>query len=104
MILGPYESCRLTSGSSRPTEISTRNDLTGRGLKYISKKRDVRIRAIAQYLAASEYDIVCLQECWVYTDFELIKDTVDRTLPYARFFNSYVLPYYRSCRVKWVRG
>ncbi|KAI9632529.1 inositol phosphorylsphingolipid-phospholipase C [Dioszegia hungarica] len=58
------------------------------GLAIIAKERAARIRAIAKHLASSNYDIVCLQECWVYKDFELIRDEVVHTLPYARFFNS----------------
>lgn len=62
--------------------------LTPRGLAIIAKQRAARIRAIAEYIAASEYDIVCLQECWVYKDFEYIRDEVLQTLPFSRFFHT----------------
>ncbi|CAG8725362.1 20921_t:CDS:2 [Dentiscutata erythropus] len=35
------------------------------GLKHVSKKRNRRIEAIADSLARSDYEIVCLQEVWV---------------------------------------
>ena len=38
----------------------------------VSKDRVARFRAIAQHLADSDYDIVCLQEVWCPSDFRTI--------------------------------
>ncbi|ORX90482.1 DNase I-like protein [Basidiobolus meristosporus CBS 931.73] len=58
------------------------------GLKFVSQKRRQRLNAIAQHLAESEYDIVGLQEVWVFEDFEMIRRVVSEVLPYARFFHT----------------
>ena len=57
-----------------------------RGLKYVSKYRTERIRAIANVLASSDYDIITLQELWVFADFEHVRAAVSKKLPYAKFF------------------
>ena len=38
----------------------------------VSRDRAVRFTAIAQHLAASDYDIVCLQEVWCPEDYDTI--------------------------------
>ncbi|KAI0931480.1 hypothetical protein AcV7_001149 [Taiwanofungus camphoratus] len=58
------------------------------GLKYVSKHRTERLTAIANVLAASSYDIVTLQEVWVFADYERIRAAVSKRLPYAKFFYS----------------
>ncbi|EJD03828.1 DNase I-like protein [Fomitiporia mediterranea MF3/22] len=58
------------------------------GLKYVAKKRVERIRAIASALAQSDHDIIALQELWVYSDFEHVRASVEKRLPYAKFFYS----------------
>lgn len=58
------------------------------GLRFVSKDRDLRIRAIAAYLANSHYDIVCLQELWINSDFEFVRREVADVLPHARFFHT----------------
>ena len=62
-----------------------------RGLKYVSKYRTERVRAIANILASSDYDIITLQELWVFTDFEYVRAAVSKKLPYAKFFYRCVL-------------
>lgn len=59
---------------------------TCRGLKYVSKFRSERMAAIAKALAASDYDVITLQEVWVYGDFELIRNAVSNRMPYSKFF------------------
>ena len=39
----------------------------------VSRDRVVRFSAIAQHLASSDYDIVCLQEVWCPEDYETIR-------------------------------
>ncbi|KAL5518814.1 ISC1 [Sanghuangporus vaninii] len=58
------------------------------GLKYLAKDRRERIHAIASSLAQSDYDIVALQELWVFADYEYIRTSVDKHLPHAKFFYS----------------
>ncbi|KAH9897860.1 Endonuclease/exonuclease/phosphatase [Cubamyces lactineus] len=58
------------------------------GLKYVSKHRKERVAAIADVLAASDYDIITLQELWVFADFEYVRAAVSKRLPYAKFFYS----------------
>ncbi|KAH9942949.1 Endonuclease/exonuclease/phosphatase [Amylocystis lapponica] len=58
------------------------------GLKYVSKYRAERLAAIADALAASDYDIITLQEVWVFADYELIRAAVSKQLLYAKFFYS----------------
>jgi sphingomyelin phosphodiesterase 2 len=56
----------------------------------VSKDRLIRVKAIAEHLASSDYDIVCLQELWIHKEFELVRDRVVQALPYSRFFHTYV--------------
>ncbi|KAL6307676.1 Endonuclease/exonuclease/phosphatase [Sparassis latifolia] len=58
------------------------------GLKYVSKNRAERISAIADALVASDYDLITLQEVWVFADYELIRAAVSKRLPYSKFFYS----------------
>ncbi|KAL4241774.1 neutral sphingomyelinase family protein [Abortiporus biennis] len=58
------------------------------GLKYIAKHRTERVNAIASFLAASDYDIVTLQELWVFADYERVRAAVSKCLPYSKFFYS----------------
>ncbi|KAG0244866.1 Endonuclease/exonuclease/phosphatase [Mortierella sp. GBAus27b] len=63
------------------------------GLKFVSKDRQDRLTAIGRYLADASrgYDIVGLQEVWVYEDYLRIKDLVRDTLPYTKHWRSGVL-------------
>jgi sphingomyelin phosphodiesterase 2 len=56
-----------------------------RGLKAVSKHRSQRIHAITHELAASDYDLICLQEVWVHADYEYIRSQVSKSLPYAKY-------------------
>jgi len=62
--------------------------LTSRGLAFISKDRPARINAIAEYLSQADYDVVCLQELWIYKDYEHVRDIVSHNLPCSRFFHT----------------
>ncbi|CEP08862.1 hypothetical protein [Parasitella parasitica] len=46
------------------------------------------MKAVAEVLQKEDYDIITLQEIWVSKDFELIKEAVKQTLPYAKYFYS----------------
>ncbi|KAH6917060.1 inositol phosphorylsphingolipid-phospholipase C [Coprinopsis sp. MPI-PUGE-AT-0042] len=69
------------------TEIKTLS-LNCWGLKYIAKNRDERIEAISQALSNTDRDIIALQEIWVYSDYEKVRDSVSKRLTYAKFFYS----------------
>ncbi|KAH7338788.1 DNase I-like protein [Rhizoctonia solani] len=58
------------------------------GLKFVSKDRVVRTRAIGDEIAASNYDIVGLQELWVQADYDYIKTRVAHKLPHSKYFLS----------------
>ncbi|CAG8452531.1 10014_t:CDS:2 [Acaulospora morrowiae] len=77
------------SGSSTTT--LTVLSLNCWGLKFISKKREQRMEAIADNLARSDYEIVCLQEVWVYANYELIKNRTKKRFPHSRFYYSGIL-------------
>ncbi|KAG0202275.1 hypothetical protein BGX28_005160 [Mortierella sp. GBA30] len=81
---GDHEGCVLT-----PSAISSSN----RGLKFIAKDRQDRLTAIGRYLADASrgYDIVGLQEVWVYDDYLRIQELVRDTLPYSKHWHSGVL-------------
>ncbi|KAG9295522.1 hypothetical protein G9A89_000173 [Geosiphon pyriformis] len=49
------------------------------------------MESIADSLAISDYDIVCLQEVWVYSNYELIRNRTKRRFPYGKFFHSGIL-------------
>ncbi|KAG6845368.1 hypothetical protein H0H87_010477 [Tephrocybe sp. NHM501043] len=58
------------------------------GLKYVSKNRKERIEALAIELSRSTYDIVALQELWVFADYEKVQERVSSILPHSKFFYS----------------
>ena len=62
-----------------------------RGLKFVSKDRQLRFCAIAEELAESSYDVIALQEVWVRADYETIRSKAARRLPHSKFFHAYVL-------------
>ena len=53
----------------------------------VSKDRVTRFRAIGQFLAGSNFDLVCLQEVWCPSDFKTIIEFTKTCLPYSHFFN-----------------
>jgi sphingomyelin phosphodiesterase 2 len=61
-----------------------------RGLKYIAKNLTERIESIAQQLANSDHDIITLQEIWVFSHYEHVRQSVSKRLPYSKFFYRYV--------------
>ncbi|KAK0465447.1 inositol phosphophingolipids phospholipase C [Desarmillaria tabescens] len=58
------------------------------GLKYVSKNRVERIRAIASELSNADYDIITLQELWVFSDYVHVRESVSKRLPHSKFFYS----------------
>lgn len=58
------------------------------GLKYIAKHRKARLRWIANQLAATDYDIVALQEVWVEEDWLYLEQKCRSLYPYRRVFRS----------------
>ncbi|KAK9491066.1 Endonuclease/exonuclease/phosphatase [Lipomyces doorenjongii] len=61
------------------------------GLKYVSKLREQRMRFIANELGTSDADIIALQECWVATDYEYLRQRTHKQYPYAKYFYSGIL-------------
>ncbi len=67
----------------------TKAECAPRGLKFVAKNRIERVAAIAKYLANAPYDVVTLQELWVYADYEHVRDSIQAKLPHAKFFYRY---------------
>ncbi|PHH75135.1 hypothetical protein CDD82_4563 [Ophiocordyceps australis] len=60
------------------------------GLLYISTLRKQRLQEIGRRLAQMEPrpDVVCLQECWVDSDFEAIRQATQPRLPHGKLFRA----------------
>ncbi|EMR09422.1 hypothetical protein PNEG_02365 [Pneumocystis murina B123] len=58
------------------------------GLKYISNYRKERLDLISKRIASEDYDIVGLQEVWVYSDYENMRNNTKHKLPYGKFYFS----------------
>lgn len=67
------------------------------GLRVLSKRREERLHAIAHYLAATDYDIVGLQELWLFEDFDYLKSVTKDVFPYTKYF-------YRSVSIQSTNG
>lgn len=50
--------------------------------------------AIAEMLACSDYDVVCLQEVWSDADFNLLRTKASGSLPYSHYFYRYRIIYH----------
>ena len=50
----------------------------------MSEDRDLRVAKITEFLKSSDYDIVFMQEAWMYGDFQKIKSI----FPYSTYFGS----------------
>jgi len=61
------------------------------GIWGVSTHRVARMRAIAQHLADSDYDLVLLQEVWVPSDFEHICKVAKDALPFTHFFDQGII-------------
>lgn len=75
------------NGSTNSLHILTLNCW---GLKYISQYRTERLSEIGKRIAEYEpkLDIVGLQECWTYADYQKIRDATREVLPYGKFYFS----------------
>lgn len=58
-----------------------------RGLNIVSKKRKFRLHAIADRISVEDYDIVALQEVWMWEDFDYLKAKVATKLPFTKYFH-----------------
>ncbi|KAH9486305.1 Inositol phosphosphingolipids phospholipase C [Psilocybe cubensis] len=58
------------------------------GLKYVAKNLEERIETIAHELAHSDYDIIALQEIWVFAHYERVQKRIAARLPHSKFFYS----------------
>jgi len=60
------------------------------GLKFISPDRPARLTAIIDHirdcLGDEAYDVVCLQELWIYADFERVREGLKEILHESKFF------------------
>ncbi|PRP77395.1 hypothetical protein PROFUN_14401 [Planoprotostelium fungivorum] len=63
------------------------------GLKFVAKRREERMKAIAHELQThySDNDIIALQEIWVFDDFIYARKTLQSLFPHSKFFHSAAL-------------
>ncbi|KAJ8868525.1 hypothetical protein PR048_030053 [Dryococelus australis] len=61
------------------------------GIPVGSSHRIERMNAIAEELDKGEYDLVCLQEVWLQSDYWRIRQKTSQLLPFAHYFYSGVL-------------
>lgn len=57
------------------------------GIPYVSKDREVRVKAIGEELASGKYDIVSLQEVWSEADYVSIHESTKETFPFHYYFH-----------------
>lgn len=62
-----------------------------RGLFYVSKDRTARVKALADSLLNSKYDVVCLQELWCEVDYKYLKQSCREIFKYIHYFHRYVM-------------
>ena len=48
------------------------------------------MQAITQYLENSHFDIIALQELWVYADYDIVRSRLSSSLPFSKFFHRYM--------------
>lgn len=71
--------------------VAARRDAHTRGLKFLSKLRVERLRAIGDYLAQTDCDIIALQEIWVESqDWRYVRDTCAARYKHSKYFFTYV--------------
>jgi len=56
-------------------------------MKWLSKKPIIRMRALGEKLSTCEYDIICLQELWVYEVYLYLQNKVRHYASHAHFFH-----------------
>ncbi|XP_026812119.1 putative neutral sphingomyelinase [Rhopalosiphum maidis] len=60
-------------------------------LKFASKDRKARVKALADSLTNNEYDVVCLQELWCEDNYKYIKASCNNVFKYMHYFHSGML-------------
>uniref|UniRef100_A0A182J841 sphingomyelin phosphodiesterase n=1 Tax=Anopheles atroparvus TaxID=41427 RepID=A0A182J841_ANOAO len=61
------------------------------GIPYVSKDREIRVKAIGDVLASGNYDVVSLQEVWSESDYQYLRQRVENVLPFCHYFYSGVV-------------
>ncbi|XP_015368885.1 PREDICTED: putative neutral sphingomyelinase isoform X1 [Diuraphis noxia] len=61
------------------------------GLKFISKNRNARVKALSDSLTNNGYDVVCLQELWCEDDYKYLKASCKNVFKYIHYFHSGML-------------
>lgn len=63
------------------------------GLKYVSKNREIRLKAIADKILINylKYDVIALQEIWCSDDWQYFKAKLSSKFPYMRYFKNGIL-------------
>ena len=70
----------LAAGNFNTTQVNIKIlNMNVWGVKFFSKERRARMRGTAEFLRASDYDLVFIQELWYQEDFQLLA----ATFPYS---------------------
>lgn len=69
--------------------ILIRDKYNFRGLKFVSKNRNARVKALADSLTDNGYDVVCLQELWCEDDYKCLKASCKNVFKYIHYFHRY---------------
>ncbi|KIX06082.1 uncharacterized protein Z518_04056 [Rhinocladiella mackenziei CBS 650.93] len=89
------EMSSMARAQDTKSDISAINILTLNcwGLKYLSKYRTERLSEIGNRIAtySPQLDVVGLQECWTFADYQAIRKRTGSILPYGKFYHSGVL-------------
>ena len=56
------------------------------GLNRVSKYRQQRVAAIISALFSDVADVICLQELWLDSDYELIQQNLSHIYPHSVYF------------------
>jgi sphingomyelin phosphodiesterase 2 len=79
-------------------------NLGSRGLKYLSQKRSERLSAFTSLLVTSshhKYDVICLQELWVESDFLAMKSALRHKYPHSAYWPSSIVGSGLAIFSKW---
>uniref|UniRef100_A0A8C6Z106 Sphingomyelin phosphodiesterase 2 n=1 Tax=Nothoprocta perdicaria TaxID=30464 RepID=A0A8C6Z106_NOTPE len=61
------------------------------GIRYLSKRRQERVRLLGDTLRREPFDLVLLQEVWSEQDYALLQEKLGKCCPFSHYFRSGVI-------------